>query len=491
MSVQESRRAKLDLLLLRGVMPYAYRFDVTHRSSEIKERHAELETSGEIVRFAGRLMTKRGHGKAAFAHLKDRDGLLQIYVREDTLGSGMFAEAMDLDLGDWVGVQGTVFLTRTGEITVRVERLELLAKSLRPLPEKWHGLTDVEIRYRQRYTDLVVNDEVRQVFQARARIIRALREFLDARDFLEVETPILHAIYGGASARPFVTHHNALGMDFYMRIALELHLKRLIVGGLEKVYEVNRVFRNEGVSVKHNPEFTMLEAYWAYADYHDMMRLVEEVVAEMAMALHGTLKLTYQGQQIDLTPPWKRVSFRDAVLRETGVDILELTDLEKARAAARQLAIPEKDMVSHGKILDTIFSKFVDPKFIQPTIVFNYPIELSPLAKRIPEEPSLTYRFEAFICGMEMANAFSELNDPDDQRERFMKQVEEREAGDDEAHPLDEDFLAALEAGMPPTGGIGIGIDRLCMVLNDSASIRDVILFPHMKLAARTEAGGE
>lgn len=485
------RRNVIAELRGRGIDPFGSRYEPTHHAADAIRLYEEAERAGthaalpDTWRVAGRLMARRGHGKAGFGNLNDLSGKLQLYVRLDVVGEAGYDLWKNLYLGDIVGVEGQMFRTDKGEVSLRVKKLTLLAKAVRPPPEKWHGLQDIELRYRNRHLDLIANPEARQVFLNRVKMMKVLREYLDSRGFLEVETPVLHAVYGGAAARPFVTRHNALGMDFYLRIALELHLKRLIVGGLEKVYEVNRVFRNEGVSVRHNPEFTMLEVYWAYADYLDMMQLVEEVVSAMAMALHGKLQIVYQGQQLDLTPPWKRVSFRDAILRETGVDILELTDLEKARQAARSLGIEEKDLVSHGRILDAIFSEYVNPKLIQPTIVFNYPIEMSPLAKRIAEEPSLTYRFEAFVAGMEIANAFSELNDPDDQRQRFLTQLEERKAGDDEAHPLDEEFLAALEAGMPPTGGIGVGIDRLCMVLNDAASIRDVILFPHMRPAAR------
>ncbi len=480
MSVQESRRAKLDLLLLRGVMPYAYRFDVTHRSSEIKERHAELETSGEIVRFAGRLMTKRGHGKAAFAHLKDRDGLLQIYVREDALGSGMFAEAMDLDLGDWVGVQGTVFLTRTGEITVRVERLELLAKSLRPLPEKWHGLTDVEIRYRQRYTDLVVNDEVRQVFQARARIIRALREFLDARDFLEVETPVLQPLHGGATARPFVTHHNALDMALYLRVADELYLKRLIVGGLERVYEISKDFRNEGIDRTHNPEFTMLEFYQAYADYEDMQAVTQDLLVHAVRALHDSLTLTFGEATVDFTPPWRKLPIKQAAAEALGVPVLPL-DEASLKDLAQRAGIAIAPAMSYGAVLEEIVSERVQPSILNPTFLVDHPRDVSPLAKVKRGDPSVVERFEVIVAGMEIANSFSEQNDPVEQRRAFEQQMVMRGHGDQEAHVVDHDYLRALETGMPPTGGVGVGVDRLVMLLTNSRSIRDVILFPHMR----------
>ena len=480
MSLQESRRAKLDLLLQRGMLPYAYRFDVTHRSSEIKERHAELEASGETVRFAGRLMTKRGHGKAAFAHLKDRDGLLQIYLREDVLGSDMFAEAMDLDLGDWVGVQGIVFLTRTNEITIRVERLELLAKSLRPLPEKWHGLTDVEIRYRQRYTDLVVNDEVRQVFQTRARIVRALREFLDARGFLEVETPVLQPLHGGAAARPFVTHHNALDMKLYLRIADELYLKRLIVGGLERVYEISKDFRNEGIDRTHNPEFTMLEFYQAYADYEDMQAVTQDLLVQTVRGLHDSMTVVYGDATIDFTPPWKRLPVKQAAAEALGVSELP-PDEGSLKTLAQQAGIAVTPTMSYGGVLDLIVSEKVQPAILNPTFLTDHPRDTSPLAKAKRGDPSVVERFEVIVAGMEVANSFSEQNDPLEQRRAFEQQGEMRVRGDQEAHVVDHDYLRALEMGMPPTGGVGVGVDRLVMLLTNSRSIRDVILFPHMR----------
>ncbi len=491
------RRAVIAELKEQGVDVFGSRFQVSHSTSELIRLYDEAEKAGTQSgmpadwTFAGRLVARRGHGKAGFGNVQDLAGRLQIYVRKDIIGEEPYALWKKLYLGDMVGLEGQMFRTDKGEISMRVEKLTLLAKAVRPLPEKWHGLQDIETRYRMRHLDLIVNTDARQVFLNRVRMIRVLRNYLDDRGFLEVETPVLHAIYGGASARPFRTHHNALGMDFYLRIALELHLKRLIVGGLEKVYEISRVFRNEGVSVRHNPEFTMFEAYWAYADYQDMMNLVEEVVGQMAMALHGKLQIEYQGQEINLTPPWRRISFRDALKEESGIDILELTTLEKARAVAEEHGVPETDRVSIGKILDSLFSRYVDPKLQQPTIIYDYPLELSPLAKKIPDQPLLTYRFEGFIAGMEICNAFSELNDPEDQRARFEAQVEAGKAGDEEAHPIDEEFLAALEQGMPPTGGIGIGIDRLCMILSNAASVRDVILFPHMRLTPEMRAAAE
>ena len=486
MSVQETRRSKLDALVQRGIQPYAYRFDVTHGSAAIQACHAELEQSGERVRFAGRLMTKRGHGKAAFAHVKDREGLQQIYLREDVLGPDAFAQAMDLDLGDWVGVEGTVFVTKTGEITIRAERAELLAKSLRPLPEKWHGLTDVEIRYRQRYTDLIVNDEVRAVFRARAAIIRSLRASLESRGFLEVETPALQPVYGGASARPFVTHHHALDMKLYLRIADELYLKRLIVGGLERVYEISKDFRNEGIDRTHNPEFTMLEFYQAFADYEDMLESTQAMLVETVKAVHGGLTVPFDGTPIDFTPPWPRLTIREAAQRGLGVSELP-SDERSLRDLARRAHVGLDPAFGYGRILDEIVSVKVQPELRNPTFLVDHPRETSPLAKAKRGNPDVVERFELIVAGMEVANAFSEQNDPLEQRRAFEQQAKLRERGDEEAQMLDTDYLRALEMGMPPTGGVGIGVDRLVMLLTDSRSIRDVILFPHM----RPEDGNE
>jgi lysyl-tRNA synthetase class 2 len=479
-SVQEARRQKLDALVGRGVPPYAYRFDVTHGSAEIHDRHAELEAAEETVRCAGRLMTKRGHGKAAFAHLKDKDGLLQIYVREDVLGAEPFAAFLDLDMGDIVGVEGSVFVTRTGEISVRAQRVDLLAKSLRPLPEKWHGLTDVEARYRQRYTDLIVNDEVRTVFRQRAQIVRALREFLDARGFLEVETPVLQPLHGGAAARPFVTHHNALDMRLFLRIADELYLKRLLVGGFERVYEISKDFRNEGMDRNHNPEFTMLEFYQAYADYEDMMRVTEALLAHTARTLHGSLEVPFGEATIDFTPPWQRLTIREAAARGLGVDALPEDPAELRRLATRA-GVETGPNLSAGRLLDEIVSQRVQPTLIRPTFLLEHPREISPLAKEKRGDPAVVERFEVIVAGMEVANAFSEQNDPLAQRRAFEQQAELRGQGDHEAHVLDADYLRALEMGMPPAGGVGVGVDRLVMLLTNSRSIRDVILFPHMR----------
>ncbi len=480
MSVQESRREKLEALSQRGIQPYAYRYDVTHRSSRVREDVEALESSGEVVRVAGRLLTKRGHGKASFASLKDADGLIQIYLREDVLGPEVYADAIALDLGDWVGVEGQVFRTKTGETTVRANRVELLSKSLRSLPEKWHGLTDVETRYRQRYADLVVNDDVRAVFRSRAAIVGALREFLDARGYVEVETPVLQPLYGGAAARPFVTHHNALDMKLYLRIAVELYLKRLIVGGLDRVYEVAKTFRNEGVDRFHNPEFTMLELYQAYADYEDMMTLAQELILHSVRKVHGSLRIPFDGREIDFTPPWRRVVFRDAAAQALGVEKLPAQEPE-LRELARRAGIAVDPAFSYGRILDEVVSAKVQPDLVAPTFLVDHPRDISPLAKAKRGDPTVVERFEVVVAGMEVANAFSEQNDPAEQRRAFEAQLELRKRGDDEAQLLDADYLRALELGLPPTGGVGLGVDRLVMLLTDARSIRDVILFPHMR----------
>jgi lysyl-tRNA synthetase class 2 len=479
-SVQEIRRAKLADLAARGVEPYAYGYDVTHRSSRIREEHEALESSEAIVRVAGRLLTKRGHGKAMFLHVKDRDGLLQAYLREDALGPEAYAFTLELDLGDWVGIEGTVFRTRTGEITVKASRVTLLAKSLRPLPEKWHGLTDVEIRYRQRYTDLIVNDDVRAVFRARTAIVRSLREFLDTRDYLEVETPVLQSLYGGATARPFVTHHNALDMKLYLRIADELYLKRLIVGGLERVYEISKDFRNEGIDRNHNPEFTMLEFYQAYADYEDMMELTQDLVVHVVRALHGGTTVPRGEETIDFAPPWRRLPYKQAAAESLGVASLPETEAD-LRALAKKAGVTIDPAFGWGRVLDEIISERVQPSLLKPTFLTDHPRDLSPLAKVKRGDPTVVERFEVIVAGMELANSFSEQNDPDEQRRAFESQMEQRARGDDEAQPLDEDYLRALEMGMPPTGGVGMGVDRLVMLLTDQRSVRDVIFFPHMR----------
>ncbi|NPV72935.1 MAG: lysine--tRNA ligase [Pelotomaculum sp.] len=475
------RREKLAELRDKGIEPYGGRFERTHTARYILDNFVEMENRPVVI--AGRIMSRRGMGKATFAHIQDGTGQIQIYVRLNDVGPESYELFGRLDIGDIIGVQGSVFKTRMGEITVAAESFKILSKSLRPLPEKWHGLRDVELRYRQRYVDLIVNPEVKEVFETRSKIIRACRNFLDGKGFLEVETPMMQVIPGGAAARPFITHHNALDMDLYLRIAPELYLKRLLVGGFEKVYEINRNFRNEGISTKHNPEFTMLELYQAYADYTDMMNLIEELISAVAVEALGTTKIEYQGTEIDLAPPWPRIPMLETIKVHAGLDFGALKSAEEAFKAVEQAGIGlELDPSdSWGTIVNKVFEEVVEPKLIQPTFVVDYPVEISPLAKRKAEDPELTYRFELFIYGREIANAFSELNDPIDQKGRFLKQVEKRKAGDEEAHMMDEDYINALEYGMPPAGGLGIGIDRLVMLLTNSASIRDVILFPLMK----------
>ncbi len=475
------RLAKLQRWRARGLDPFTVtKFERTHFAAELVTNFDALQ--GQTVRVAGRLTAFREHGKLTFADLLDGSGRIQLMVRKDKVGDEAYGLFGELDTGDFIGAEGALIKTRTGEVTVEVHQFQILAKALRPLPEKWHGLRDIEARYRQRYLDLIANPEVREVFINRSRIIQAIRRFLDERGFIEVETPILQPVYGGALARPFITHHNALDMDLYLRLAPELYLKRLIIGGLERVYEIGRNFRNEGVDARHNPEFTMLEAYQAYADYHDIMRLTEEMVAFVAETVLGTTIITYQGHTVDLTPPWRRLSLMDAIKEATGVDFLEFrNDDERAREIGRQLGLSVEPTDHWGRVLDEALKKKLAPQLIQPTFLIDYPVEISPLAKRKPDDPTMTERFQAFIGGLELANAFSELNDPLDQRERFEMQQRLRERGDREAHPLDWDFITALEHGMPPTGGLGIGIDRLTMLLTNTTSIREVILFPLLR----------
>ncbi|NLJ41801.1 MAG: lysine--tRNA ligase, partial [Clostridiales bacterium] len=430
---------------------------------------------------AGRIMTKRVMGRASFAHILDSLGQIQIYVQVNQLGKEEYEDFKSLDIGDIVGVRGNVFRTKKGEISIKTEEITLLAKSLRPLPEKWHGLRDTDLRYRQRHLDLIVNPEVRETFVIRSKVIQAIRRYLDERGFLEVDTPILHNTAGGASARPFITHHNTLDIDMYMRIALELHLKRLIIGGFDKVYEMGRIFRNEGMSVKHNPEFTMIELYQAYADYNDIMDLTEDMIYTVAMDVLGSAEVQYEGQTIDLTPAWKRMTMIEAVKEHTGLDFNQIDSNEDIVKALKGIGIEDHKTVTWGEALNLVFEERVEEKLIQPTFITEYPVEISPLAKKMATDPRLTYRFELFIVSRELANAFSELNDPIDQRERFIAQSRKRTAGDEEAHMMDEDFINALEIGMPPTGGLGIGVDRLIMLLTNSHSIRDIILFPTMK----------
>ena len=473
------RRKKLDELRANGIDPFGGKFNRTHQSRDIIDRFAELENSQ--VTIAGRIMAKRNMGKATFVHIQDVSGKMQVYVRVNEVGVEHYELFTHFDIGDIIGITGKVFKTQRGEISVWANEITLLSKSLRPLPEKWHGLKDVELRYRQRYVDLIVNPEVKDVFVTRSRIIRAIRNYLDKLGFLEVETPMMHSIPGGASARPFITHHNTLDMDLYLRIAPELYLKRLLVGGLEKVYELNRTFRNEGISTKHNPEFTMLELYQAYADYEDMMELTENLISSVASEVLGTDKVEYEGQIINLTPPWERITMLAAIKQYTGLDFTQIDDDVQARIAAKRLGINIQEGASRGSIINEVFEEFVEPKLMQPTFITDYPVEISPLAKRKNDDPAYTYRFEAFIYAREMANAFSELNDPIEQEQRFRRQMEQRVAGDDEAQMMDEEYINALEYGMPPAGGLGMGIDRLIMLLTNSSSIRDVLLFPQMK----------
>ena len=473
------RHEKMAAIADKGIEPFGRKYQVTHHAQDIISNFETLE--GQTIALAGRMMAVRGHGKASFAHIMDMTGRIQVYFRQDVLGDEQYGLFHLLDIGDVIGIEGIVFKTQKGEISVKITKFEILAKSLRPLPEKWHGLKDVETRYRQRYLDLIVNPDVRNTFVVRSKMIKSLRSYLDDRGFLEVETPMMHAIAGGAAARPFVTHHNALDMKLYMRIAPELYLKRLIVGGFERVYELNRVFRNEGISIKHNPEFTMVELYQAYADYEDLMKLTEESVAHLALQVLGTMKITYQGQEIDLTPPWNRLTMVEAVKKYSGEDFSTVTTVEEARAIADRVGAKYEQKDGIGYILNYVFEEVAEQHLIQPTFIIGHPLEISPLAKRNKENPAITDRFEAFIFGRELANGFSELNDPIDQKGRFLNQVAQRESGDDEAHMMDEDYIAALEYGLPPTGGLGIGIDRLVMFFTDNYSIRDVILFPHMR----------
>lgn len=482
----QARRTKLDELRSLGVDPFGKKYERTHNAGDIIKKYdgltkEELEEQAVQVRIAGRMMAKRTMGKASFAHVQDLSGRIQIYVRKDSVSELDYSVFDLLDLGDIVGISGEVFKTKTGETTIKVSHLELLSKSLYPLPDKYHGLKDVELRYRQRYVDLIINPEVQQTFIMRSRIIQAMRRYLDSLGYLEVETPTLHSIAGGAAARPFITHHNALDMQLYMRIAIELHLKRLIVGGLEKVYEIGRVYRNEGISTRHNPEFTMIELYEAYADYRDIMALTENLISHIAEEVLGTQIINYQGHEVNLKPQWRRVSMVDAVKEVTGVDFGVQMSNEEAHRLAAEHKVPVEPHMTFGHILNAFFEQFVEETLIQPTFVTGHPVEISPLAKKNDHDPRFTDRFELFIVAREHANAFTELNDPIDQRQRFEAQLAEREQGNDEAHEMDDDFIRALEYGMPPTGGLGIGVDRLIMLLTDSASIRDVLLFPHMR----------
>ncbi|MFA5840101.1 MAG: lysine--tRNA ligase [Candidatus Margulisiibacteriota bacterium] len=487
------RLEKLNELKAKGINPFPYTYNKTHCAAQLLDKFKELkegEESSEIVSIAGRIMTKRGHGKASFATLQDDSGRIQIYARQDIIGADKYEIYSKLDMGDIIGVKGHVFKTKTGEVTVRALEFEILCKSLHPLPEKWHGLTDKEIRYRERYVDLMVNPEVKAVFVKRSKIVSLIRKILEEKGFLEVETPILNMLQGGAAAKPFETFHGALNMPLFLRIAPELYLKRLVVGGFEKVFEIGRVFRNEGISYKHNPEFTIIEIYQAYADYNDIMQLTEDLIIAAAKATNnGSLEIEFKGEKINLAPPWKRISLMDA-LAEAGVMIAGKSEAE-IRLVAKEKGIEGYEEIGIGKIINLLYDKFVEATLRQPTFIIDHPIETSPLAKKHRDNAGQVERFELIIAGMELANAFSELNDPIDQRERFNKQAELKAAGDTEAESMDEDFLRALEYGMPPTGGLGVGIDRLVMLLTGQPSIRDVIPFPHMKPLAQTQPSPE
>ncbi|EMA7400669.1 lysine--tRNA ligase [Bacillus cereus] len=480
------RREKLHNLREQGIDPFGKRFERTNSTTDLVSLYGEfskeeLEEKEIAVSIAGRIMTKRGKGKAGFAHVQDLHGQVQIYVRKDAVGDDEYELFKTADLGDLVGIEGKVFKTNVGELSVKATGFTLLTKSLRPLPDKYHGLKDVEQRYRQRYLDLITSMESRETFVTRSKIIREMRRYLDDNGYLEVETPMMHAIAGGASARPFTTHHNALDMELYMRIAIELHLKRLIVGGLEKVYEIGRVFRNEGVSTRHNPEFTMIELYEAYADYKDIMKLTEDMVAHIAKKVLGTTTIQYDDYEINLEPEWTRLHMVDAIKQYSGADFWNPMSVEEARELAKEHNVEIKDTMEVGHIINEFFEQKVEDKLIQPTFIYGHPVEISPLAKKNDEDPRFTDRFELFIVAREHANAFTELNDPIDQKERFEAQLKEREQGNDEAHMMDDDYIEALEYGMPPTGGLGIGIDRLVMLLTNAPSIRDVLLFPAMR----------
>ncbi|MDQ5824471.1 MAG: lysine--tRNA ligase [Chloroflexota bacterium] len=491
------RLAKLEELRVQGLEPYPPRSHRTHTAQEALAVFEEWEAAnsgvqpaeGEertnpVVTVVGRMRLRRPGGKVTFAHIEDESGRLQLFFRINDLQEKPWDyEAVNtlLDLGDFVQAEGFMFRTRTGEPTLHVLRYHLLSKALQPLPDKWHGLTDTETRYRQRYLDLVANEEVRETFRVRSRMVTYIRSYLDSRGFLEVETPVLQPLYGGAAARPFVTHHNALDQDLYLRIADELYLKRLIVGGFERVYEIGHDFRNEGVDIKHNPEFTMLELYQAYADYNTMMSLLEEMISGMVMSVHGSYRIEYQGQPLDFTPPWPRVDWRATLREQSGIDIAEYPDTQALVALAQRKGVDVETGASRAKVLDELQGHFIEPLLVQPSFLLDYPLEVSPLAKRKPGDPAVVERFEAFVSTFEIANAFSELNDPLEQYDRFREQVEAGRGGDEEAHQMDLDYVTALMVGMPPTGGMGVGIDRLAMVLTDKYSIRDVILFPHMR----------
>ena len=480
------RLQKLKTLKEEGINPYPNDFRPNTLTDEFVERFGgidteELKECSEEFALAGRIVSKRVMGKASFVHIQDRKGKIQSYVNRDDVGQESYDRFKKFDIGDFIGIKGRPFRTKTNELSIKATSIELVTKSLRPLPEKWHGLTDVETRYRQRYVDLIVNPGVKEIFKKRSRIIQLIREYFIERDYLEVETPMMQPIPGGATAKPFTTHHNALGMDLYLRIAPELYLKRLVVGGIERVFEVNRNFRNEGISPQHNPEFTMLEFYQAYSTYEDLMDLIEDMVSKVAKDINGASSVNYQGQGIDLSSPWERLTVTEAIIKYSDADESVVSDKVKAFEYAKKIGIKPEERWGLGKIVTEIFDKVAESKLIQPTFITEYPTEVSPLSRKNDENPDIVDRFELFICGREMANAFSELNDPIDQRARFEAQVAEKAAGDEEAHFMDDDYIRALEHGMPPTAGAGIGIDRLVMLLTDSASIRDVLFFPHMR----------
>ena len=483
----QQRIRKLDAFRKEGVDPFPNNFRVTHTSKDIQESFGslsdeELKSLGETFSLAGRILAIRDFGKASFLQIKDRNGKIQAYLQRNIVGEQAFQFFKKLDIGDFIGLEGKIFRTKTGELTLQIQNFQLLVKSLQPLPEKWHGLTDIEIRYRHRYLDLIANPKVKEIFLTRIRVIQKIRDFFTHRGFYEVETPMLHPIPGGATAKPFKTHHNTLNMELYLRVAPELFLKRLVIGGFERIFEINRSFRNEGISTLHNPEFTMLEFYQSYATYQDMMEMTEELLCSTVKEIQGGISLTYQEKEIDFTPPWRRIRFKEALLEYGRVDPAILKEPSKAIQAAKELSLELKKGTSHGRVLADLFKEVVEPRLLQPTFITHYPTEVSPLSRRNGEDPEVVDRFELFIAGREIANGFSELNDPIDQRERFLQQLKERADEADASLLLDEDFLHALEFGMPPTAGEGIGIDRWVMLLTDASSIRDVIFFPLLRM---------
>jgi lysyl-tRNA synthetase class 2 len=483
----QQRIRKLEALIKQGIDPFPNNFKISHTSKDILETFGslsdeELKSVGETFCLAGRILAIRSFGKASFIHIQDRKGKIQAYSQKDIIGDQAYQLFKTLDIGDFVGLEGSIFRTKTRELTLQIQRLQLLVKSLRPLPEKWHGLTDVETRYRHRYLDLIANPRVKEIFLTRIQAIQKIRDFFTHRGFIEVETPMLHPIPGGATAKPFKTHHNALNMELYMRVAPELFLKRLVIGGFERIFEINRCFRNEGISTQHNPEFTMLEFYQSYATYEEMMEMTEELLCSMVKEIHGGPRLTYQGKQIDFTPPWKRIRFKESLMEYGGIDPTILKEPSNAEEAAKRLGLELKKGTSHGRVLADLFKEVVEPHLFQPTFITHYPTEVSPLSRRNGDDPGVVDRFELFIAGREIANGFSELNDPIDQRERFLQQLKERTDETDFCLSLDEDFLQALEFGMPPTAGEGIGIDRWIMLLTDVPSIREVIFFPLLRM---------